>query len=128
MSDSSTSTSAAVQNAGTSCAVIFFARSLKSRVSSSTGLASRSRMSRIRAGSTNRSADGIGICMITKAATSLVPVCIGLAVTTASALRPPASAMFRTALPSRSEFTASSSMAMASPVALSEGLAVMSPR
>ena len=64
--------------------------------------------------------------MITKAATSLVPVCIGLAVTTASALWPPARAMLSTALPSRSDFTASSSMAIARPVDLSEGLAVMS--
>jgi hypothetical protein len=85
-------------------------------------------MSRISAGSTNRSAEGTGICMITKAATSLVPVCIGLAVTTASALCPPASAMVSTVLPSRSDFMASSKMAIARPVGLSEGFAVMSLR
>ena len=66
--------------------------------------------------------------MITKAATSLDPVCIGLAVTTASALRPPARAMDRTALPSRSDRTASSSMLMEMPVSRSDGSAVMSVR
>ena len=128
ISDSSTRISAVEQNAGTSCAVIFLASSLKSRVSSSAGPVSRSRMSRIRAGSTNRSADGIGICMITKAATSLDPVCIGLAVTTASALSPPARAMVSTAFPSRSDRTASSSMFIEMSVSRSEGLAVMSLR
>ena len=128
ISDSRTRISAVEQNAGTSCAVIFLASSLKSRVSSSAGPVSRSRMSRIRAGSTNRSADGIGICMITKAATSLDPVCIGLAVTTASALSPPARAIDSTAFPSRSDRTASSSMLIEMSVSLSDGLAVMSLR
>ena len=66
--------------------------------------------------------------MITKAATSLDPVCIGLAVTTASALSPPARAIDSTAFPSRSDRTASSSMFIEMSVSLSDGLAVMSLR
>ena len=83
---SSTSSSAEVQNAGTSRAISFSARSLKSSVSSMPANVSRSSMSRMTAGSTKRSALGTGICMMTKAATLLSPVCIGLAVTTASAV------------------------------------------
>jgi hypothetical protein len=66
--------------------------------------------------------------MITNAATSLDPVCIGLAVTTASALSPPASAMDMTALPSRSDRTASSSVFIEMPAIRSDGFAVMSLR
>ena len=86
-------------------------------------------MSRISAGSTNRSATGTGICMITKAATSLVAGLHRLGGDHGvGALPPPASAMVSTALPSRSDFTASSRMLMATPVSLSDGLAVMSLR
>jgi hypothetical protein len=116
---SSTSSSAEVQKAGTSRAISFSARSLKSSVSSMPANVSRSSMSRMTAGSTKRSALGTGICRMTKAATLLSPVCIGLAVTTASAVPPLASPTVRTAFPSRSDFTASSSVLTASLVVMS---------
>ena len=103
-----------MQNAGTRRAISFSARSLKSSVSSMPVNVSRRSMSRISAGSTNRSALGTGICSMTKAATLLSLVCIGLAVTTASAVPPPATAIVRTAFPSRSAFTASSRVVTAS--------------
>ena len=57
----------------------------------------------------NRSPDGIGICRITKAATSLPPACIGRAVTTELATVPSASAMESMSFASRSDLIASSS-------------------
>ena len=59
----------------------------------------------------NRSPDGIGICRITKAATSLPPACIGRALTTELAMVPSASAIESMSFASRSDLIASSSEA-----------------
>ena len=85
----------------------------------------------------NRSPDGIGICKITKAATSLPPACIGRAVTTVLATVPSASAIESMSFASRSDLIASSSDATTRMEALSgetgrppslAGVAVMSVR
>ena len=59
----------------------------------------------------NRSPDGIGICRITKAETSLPPADIGRALTTELAMVPSASAMESMSFASRSDLIASSSEA-----------------
>ena len=59
----------------------------------------------------NRSPDGIGICRITNAETSLPPADIGRAVTTELAMVPSASAMESMSFASRSDLIASSSEA-----------------
>jgi len=95
------------------------------------GPVSRSRMSRIRAGSTNRSADGIGICMITKAATVVARPGLQSAwrLTTASAAEAAREGDRQHGISlTLGPHPASSSMFIEMSVSLADGFAVMSVR